>query len=115
MNEKGSKFYDIQDSRRIFGSELELHRFLKTLLIKRHRVYELKHSRGELVPYHSHAVPEMILVLEGKMRLIIEEDIVDLAEGEMITIQPHAIHLAAFPFAGGARFYLCTPGKNSAD
>ena len=47
-----------------------------------------------------------ILVLEGTLRLIIEEDIVDVYPGQMVTIQPFAIHLAAFPNEGGARFYL---------
>lgn len=103
------KYYDIQDGHRIFGSEVEMQKFIKSLLLKQHKIYEVRQSMGELVPYHSHGVSELILVLEGKMRLIIEEDIIDLKAGDMITISPHAIHLAAFPFKGGARFYLCTP------
>lgn len=99
-------YYDIQDSRRIFGSEVELMKFLKTLLIKDYKIYEMHNEQGTLVPYHAHAFAETILVLEGMMRMIIEEDIVDLYPGQMVTLQPFAIHLAAFPNAGGARFYL---------
>lgn len=99
-------YYDIQDSRRIFGSEVELMKFLKSLLIKDYKIYEMHNEQGTLVPYHAHAFTETILCLEGTMRLIIEEDIVDVHPGQMVTIQPFAIHLAAFPNEGGARFYL---------
>ena len=99
-------FYDVQDSRRLFGSEVELMRFLKTLLIRDYKIYDMQNEQGTLVPYHAHSFSESILVLEGTMRLIIEEDIVDLHPGEMVTIRPFAIHLAAFPNPGGARYYL---------
>ncbi len=102
----GHPYYDIQDSRRIFGSEVELMKFLKTLLIKDYKIYEMQNEQGTLVPYHAHSFAETILVLEGMVRMIIEEDIVDLYPGQMVTIQPYAIHLAAFPNEGGARFYL---------
>lgn len=99
-------YYDIQDSRRIFGSEVELKKFLKTLLIKDYKIYEMQNEQGTMVPYHAHAFAETILVLEGMVRMIIEEDIVDIYPGQMVTIQPFAIHLAAFPNEDGARFYL---------
>lgn len=102
----GQPYYDIQDSRRIFGSEVELMKFLKALLIKDYKIYEMCNEQGTLVPYHAHAFTETILVLDGMMRMIIEEDIIDLYPGQMVTIQPFAIHLAAFPKEGGARFYL---------
>jgi len=99
-------YYDIQDSRRIFGSEVELMKFLKSLLIKDYKIYEMHNEQGSLVPYHAHAFAETILVLDGTMRMIIEEDIVDIHPGQIVTIRPFAIHLAAFPNPGGARFYL---------
>jgi mannose-6-phosphate isomerase-like protein (cupin superfamily) len=102
----GKPYYDIQDSRRLFGSEVELMKFLKTLLIKDYKIYEMQNEQGTMVPYHAHAYAETILVLEGMVRMIIEEDIVDLYPGQLVTIQPFAIHLAAFPNEGGARFYL---------
>lgn len=110
----GQPYYDIQDSRRIFGSEVELMKFLKTLLIKDYKIYEMYNEQGTLVPYHAHAFTETILVLDGMMRMIIEEDIIDLYPGQMVTIQPFAIHLAAFPHESGARFYLLfsEKGKN---
>ena len=101
-----AQYYDIQDSRRIFGSEVELMKFLKSLLIKDYKIYEMQNEKGTIVPYHAHAHTETILVLEGVMRLIIEEDIVDIYPGQMVTIQPFAVHMAAFPQESGARFYL---------
>lgn len=106
------QYYDIQDSRRIFGSEVELMKFLKSLLIKDYKIYEMHNEKGTLVPYHAHAFTETILVLEGTMRLIIEEDIIDVHAGQMVTIKPFAIHLAAFPNEGGTRFYLLFSEKN---
>ena len=70
------QYYDIQDSRRIFGSEVELMKFLKSLLIKDYKIYEMQNEKGTIVPYHAHAHTETILLLEGVMRIIIEEDLV---------------------------------------
>ncbi|MBV6494067.1 MAG: hypothetical protein LDLANPLL_02093 [Turneriella sp.] len=99
-------YYTIQDSKRLFANEVELMRFLKTLLIQDYKIYEMQNDQGTLVPYHAHAFSETIFVLEGMVRLIIEEDIVDIHPGQIVTISPFAIHLAAFPKEGGARFYM---------
>ncbi|MCX7632670.1 MAG: AraC family ligand binding domain-containing protein [Turneriella sp.] len=105
-------YYDIQDSRRIFGSEVELMKFLKNLLLRDYKIYEMQYEQGTLVPYHAHSFAETMLVLEGMVRMIIEEDIVDVYPGQIVTIQPFAIHLAAFPREGGARFYLLYSEKD---
>lgn len=81
-------------------------RFLKTLLIQDYKIFEMQNEQGTLVPYHAHAFNETILVLEGMVRFIVEEDIVDVYPGQIITIRPFAIHLAAFPKEEGARFYM---------
>ncbi len=99
-------YYDIQDSRQLFGSEVELMKFLKTLLIQEYKIYEMQNDQGSMVPYHAHAFAETILVLEGMVRMVIEEDIVDVHPGQIVTVKPFAVHLAAFPSEGGARFYL---------
>lgn len=101
-----SPYYDIQDSRKLFGSSEGLMTFIKKLLLQKYKVFEMENHNGDLVPYHTHPFPEMILVLDGKMRLIIEEDIVDVSAGELITIKPFAIHLASFPDEQSCRFYL---------
>lgn len=100
-----NQYYDIQDSRKLFGSSEGLMSFIKKLLLQRYKVFEMESRHGDLVPYHTHSFAEMILVLEGKMRLIIEEDIIDITPGELVTIKPFAIHLAAFPNES-CRYYL---------
>ena len=104
-----SPYYSIQDSTRIFGSEGEVIRYIKGLLLDDFQIYEISQNQGELVPYHAHAHEEIILMLEGHMRLVIEEDIIDIKAGDLMTIEPWAIHLATFPDAKGAKFYLCFP------
>lgn len=107
------KPYQLQNSEDLFQSTAGLHRFIKNLLLKNYRITESRQRHGELIPYHSHDRKEIILVIEGAMRLIVEEDIIDLKQGDMITIEPWAIHLAAFPEEGGAIFYLGFPAKKA--
>ncbi len=47
---------------------------------------------GVLVPYHTHEKEEWIIVLEGCLKLIIEEEPVMLEVGEVITISAGAVH-----------------------
>ena len=47
---------------------------------------------GVLIPYHTHEQEEWIIVLEGCMKLIIEEEPVMLDVGDVITISPEAVH-----------------------
>ena len=34
----------------------------------------------------------MVIVLSGKIRYIVEEEIVDLEEGDIIRVRPHSVH-----------------------
>lgn len=106
-------FYQIRNSGEVFRSEKDLSRFIKKLLLGDAKVFEIRHRKGDLVPYHAHKNTEMVLVLSGMVRLFIEEDIIDLKAGEMVTIEPYAIHLLAFPDNKGARFYLCSCDRSS--
>ena len=110
---RASEYFYLEDSTRLFGSQNEVVKFIKGLLLKDFKVYEIAQKQGELVPYHAHAHEEMILMLEGEMRLVIEEEIIDIKEGDLLTIKPWSIHLASFPHEKGARFYLCYPKKNA--
>jgi len=101
-------FYEIKKSSDLFASERELTRFLKRLLVGKAKIFEIRNRQGELVPYHAHQNTEILFVLEGRLRAIIEEDIVDLGPGDIAIIEPFSIHLVAFPFSEGARFYLCS-------
>ena len=83
--------------------------YVKELLLQGYKVFEVNQNCGDLVPYHTHSHKEIIIVASGKMRMIIEENIIDLSEGEIVTIEPWAIHLSCYPFENGATFYLCFP------
>ncbi len=104
------EYYDLQKTSRLFGSEKEFFRYLKTLVENRHTVTEFANNPGDLLPYHSHRYAETLIVLNGNMRVIVEEEIIDLTVGDMLTIHPWAIHLLAFP-AGKARYYRCSPSS----
>ncbi|RME93524.1 MAG: cupin domain-containing protein [Candidatus Hydrogenedentota bacterium] len=102
------QYYQIQR----YNDTHKAYEYVEELIQSEYKVYELVHKRGHIVPYHAHAHQEVIVVLEGKMRMIIEEDLVDLEEGDRIIIEPFAIHLAAFPEAySQCRFLLCFPKK----
>ena len=104
-----SPYYKLQDAGKAFTSESEVNKFIKGLLLKDFKIYEIQQRLGELIPYHTHQHKEMILMLDGYMRMIIEEDIVNLKRGDLLTIEAWSIHLACFPLEGGAKFYLCSP------
>lgn len=55
-------------------------------------VYSMQQKGNQLVPYHVHPSEEMVIVLSGKVRYIIEEEIVDLVEGDIIKIKPGSLH-----------------------
>ena len=108
----GSPYYDLQNANRIFGNEKDLFRFVKDLLNQNFKIYEVKQTSGDIVPYHTHSHKEVIIILEGRVRMIIEEEMIDLQKGDILTINPWSIHLACFPFVDEpAHFYLCFPKK----
>lgn len=104
-------YYEVQHAESMFASDIKLFRFLKELLLKNYKIFEIYQKTGDLIPYHSHGHKEIIIIMQGQMRMIIEEDIIDLSEGDMITIQPWAVHLSCFPEKEGCTFYLCHPAK----
>ncbi|MDH5719709.1 MAG: cupin domain-containing protein [Spirochaetia bacterium] len=101
-----AQYYDIQKQKNLIDSKASLSQYIKNLLLDEYKIYEISQKKGELIPYHAHSYHELIIVLEGKLRLIIEEDIIDLTEGDFLTIEPWAIHLLSFP-EKNAKFYLC--------
>lgn len=105
------RYYDIQNSRSVFSSDVKMLQFLKELLLKDYKIFEVEQKAGQLIPYHTHNHKEIVILLEGRMRMIVEEDIIDLDEGDIVTIKPWAVHLSCFPFDQDATFYLCHPAK----
>jgi|GEM_PF-1679039 len=107
------KYYEIHSTDSLQTSDVTLFRILKELLLNDYKIYEMSQKQGDLIPYHSHAHKEILAVSEGNVRVIVEEDIVDLKKGDIITIKPWAVHLSCFPFDKGAFFYLCHPLKKT--
>lgn len=70
----------------------ELSDLLPILVKKGYTVYGVEQQPNQLVPYHKHPSEEMVIVLEGVVRFIIEEEIVDVHEGEIIRIAADTIH-----------------------
>lgn len=103
------KYYEIHSTDSDITSETSMVRYLKELLLKDYKIYEMNQKSGDLIPYHTHNHEEIVIVSVGKLRMIVEEDIIDLQEGDAITIKPWAVHLSCFPFGSGAFFYLCHP------
>ncbi len=67
--------------------------YLIDFLIERgYSPYPMEQKRGQLVPYHSHPSEEMVIVVKGSVRYVIEEEIVDLYEGDIIRIAPMSAH-----------------------
>ena len=102
------RYYNIQ---RATQAQIQYLKYVKELLLQGYKVFEVEQEKGDIIPYHSHSHKEIIIVSSGKLRMIVEENIIDLNEGEIITIEPWAIHLSCYPFEGGANFYLCFPPK----
>lgn len=59
------------------------------------RIFEVVQPAGSIVPYHTHEETESIIVLKGVMQFNVEEELVLVDSGEIITIRARAIHAAA--------------------
>lgn len=103
--------YEITDIQSLNGSSDRLINFFSWMAKRNFDVKAYEGHPGKLVPYHAHAHEEVILVKKGGLRFIIEEDIIDLKQGELITIKPWAIHLIAFPLCRENLYYVCHPRK----
>lgn len=55
-------------------------------------VHFMEQKSNQFVPYHSHPSEEMVIVLTGSVRYIVEEEIVDLVEGDIIRVKKDSLH-----------------------
>lgn len=67
-------------------------KLLDSLIAKGYTVYSISQKSNQLVPYHEHPSEEMVIMLSGKVRYIIEEEIVDIEEGDVIRVSPNSVH-----------------------
>ena len=72
--------------------ETEPEEILQAMSVLGFKLFGAVQPPGVLIPYHTHEQDEWLIVLEGCMKLIIEEEFVLVEEGEVVTISAHAVH-----------------------
>ena len=73
-------------------------------------VFETEEPAGAATPYHVHTEDEAVIVTGGRMRFNVEEELVLLKPGEMITIRAGAIHASASVGRETARMFIAMSG-----
>ncbi len=87
--------YRVDDVAKVFQCEPEQEEIISALSERDFRIFEVVQPADALVPYHTHEEDERLIILDGRMQFNVEEDLVLLEKGEMITIREGAIHAAA--------------------
>jgi len=72
--------------------ESETECIVDTLKDEGYSIYSVVQKTNQLVPYHSHPSEEVVIVLDGNIRYVIEEEIVDLQKGDIIRVAAHSVH-----------------------
>ncbi len=87
--------YRVEEVAKAFSCEPEQEEIISALAERDFRIFEVEQPKDAMVPYHTHDEEETLIVLGGRMQFNVEEEIVLLEKGEMITIREGAIHAAA--------------------
>lgn len=103
--------YRVEDVAKAFCCEPDQEEIVSALSERDFRIFEVEQPKNALVPYHTHDEEERLIVLEGRMQFNVEEELVLLEGGEMITIREGAIHAAA-PVGGKPAKMLIAFGGN---
>ncbi|MEI0604393.1 cupin domain-containing protein [Brachyspira alvinipulli] len=86
------QYYYKSTTEREFDCIKDDEKLIETLADRGYTVYSITQKPNQLIPYHEHPSEEMVIVLSGKIRYIVEEEIVDLEEGDIIRVRPHSVH-----------------------
>ncbi|TXJ39830.1 cupin domain-containing protein [Brachyspira pilosicoli] len=86
------KFYYKSNTLKEFSCDNNDEKLIHILNNKGYNIYSIKQKTNQLIPYHEHPSEEMVIVLSGKIRYVVEEEVVDLEEGDVIKVKPHSIH-----------------------
>ena len=87
--------YRVDDVAKAFHCEPEQEEIISALSERDFRIFEVEQPADALVPYHTHEEEEKLIIIDGRMQFNVEEELVLLEKGEMITIREGAIHAAA--------------------
>ena len=74
-------------------------------------VLDLREAPGTIIPYHSHPEDKTIVVLEGVLRLNVEERLTVVEEGDVAIIRANAIHAYASIGKNPARILIGLSGS----
>ena len=86
--------YRLEDVATAYQCEPEQEEIISALAERDYRVFEVEQPAGAFVPYHTHDEEEAVIVIEGQMQFNVEEELVLVQQGEVITIREEAIHSA---------------------
>lgn len=75
-----------------------------------HHVFEVEELPGSIIPYHSHSQEETVVVLEGALRLNVEENLSVIEEGHIAVIRENAVHAYASVGKSPARVLIGLSG-----
>ena len=105
--------YRLEDVATAYQCEPELEEIISALAERDYRVFEVEQPAGAFVPYHTHHEEEAIIVIEGQMQFNVEEELVLVQQGEVITIREEAIHSSAQVGEEKTRLLLAFPSDGS--
>lgn len=98
--------YRIENVISALGCGPEAEEIASILSEREYRIFEVEQPPGAFIPYHAHEEEEAIVVLDGRMQFNVEEELVPLRKGEMITIRAEAVHAAATVGRRAARLLI---------
>ncbi|MCY3824952.1 MAG: cupin domain-containing protein [Nitrospinae bacterium] len=105
--------YRLEDVAIAYQCEPEQEEIISALAERDYRVFEVEQPAGAFVPYHTHDEEEAVIVIEGQMQFNVEEELVLVQQGEVITIREEAIHSAAQIGEEKAKLLLAFPNDGS--
>ncbi len=105
--------YRLEDVAIAYQCESEQEEIIAALAERDYRVFEVEQPVGAFVPYHTHDEEEAVIVIEGQMQFNVEEELVLVQQGDVITIREEAIHSAAQVGEEKAKLLLAFPNDGS--
>ena len=105
--------YRLEDVATAYQCESEQEEIIAALAERDYRIFEVEQPVGAFVPYHTHDEEEAVIVIEGQMQFNVEEELVLVRKGDVITIREEAIHSAAQIGEEKAKLLLAFPNDGS--
>ena len=108
-------FYTVEEVSKAFSCEPVQDEIVSALAERDFRIFEVEQPKDAMVPYHTHDEEEKLIVLKGRMQFNVEEELVLIEKGEVITIREGAIHAAAPVDGKPAKLLIAFDGGEEAE